>query len=480
MKCFFNHLESTILNALIYHGGMSTHTAESVRLVSCNPATGEAVDSVPVTAAQDMPALVARSRTAQAAWSKLSIHERAEIMKPIGARLAEEAPRIGEILTREMGKPLAEGVGEVGYAASSWTEDIDEIIAAVAPQALEDDNRSTTLYFDPLGVCAAITPWNFPILMPHQAVLPGLISGNTIILKPSEETPLCAQAYCDVINEFLPEGVLQIIHGDEVQGKALVSADIDLIVFTGSKSAGEHILGSASNGLKRVILELGGKDPMVVLEGADLDAAVAFGVRNAFRNAGQVCVSTERIYVDEKIADDFEARFVEKTRELVQGNGMDDGVAIGPMITTNQKALVTAQIEEAISDGATVLHGGGAGEGNFVPLTVLSGLSHDMRIMRDETFGPVACIQRISSDEEAIELANDTPYGLGACVWGETEHAAGVARHIQAGMVGVNSGCGGASGSPWVGAKGSGYGFHSGAMGHRQFCQVRTVSVPKG
>ena len=126
--------------------------------------------------------------------------------------------------------------------------------------------------------------------MPHQAVLPGLLSGNTVILKPSEETPLCAQAYCDVINEFLPEGVLQIIHGDEVQGKALVSADIDLIVFTGSKAAGEHILGSASNGLKRVILELGGKDPMVVLEGADLDAAVAFGVRNAFRNAGQVCV----------------------------------------------------------------------------------------------------------------------------------------------------------------------------------------------
>ena len=347
----FEPLQSTKFDALIYHGVMSTHTAESVELVSYNPATGEAVDSVPVTPAGEMPAIVARARSAQKAWAKLSIEERAEIMRPIGARLAEQAERIGEILTREMGKPLAEGVGEVGYAASSWNEEIDEIIAAVAPQSLEDDNRSTTLFFDPLGVCAAITPWNFPVLMPHQAVLPGLLSGNTVILKPSEETPLCAQAYCDVINEFLPEGVLQIIHGDEVQGKALVSSDIDLIVFTGSKSAGEHILGSASNGLKRVILELGGKDPMIVLEGADLDAAVAFGVRNAFRNAGQVCVSTERIYVDEKIAADFETRFVEKTRELVQGNGMEEGVTIGPMITSQQKALVTAQVTEAVRRG---------------------------------------------------------------------------------------------------------------------------------
>ena len=458
---------------------MSTIDTTSSELVSVNPATNEPVGTLEVTPVDALPGIVARSSEAQKAWAKCSIEQRANTLRPAGARLLEEAERIGTLLTREMGKPLAEGVGEVTYAAKNWSEEIDEIIAALQPEVLEDDDRLTRLYFDPLGVCGAITPWNFPVLMPHQAVLAGLLAGNSVVLKPSEETPLVAQAYCDVINEFLPEDLLQVIHGNEVQGKALVASQVDLIVFTGSKSAGEHILGSASNGLKRVILELGGKDPMVVLKDADIDAAVAFGVRNAFRNAGQVCVSTERIYVDDSIHDEFVKRFVEKTSELQQGDGMNDGVNIGPMISADQKALVVKQLNEAIADGAVVAHGGGSSEGNFVPLTVLTGLSHDMRIMNDETFGPIACIQKTSTDEEAIDLANDTPYGLGACVFGEVEHATDVARHIQAGMVGVNSGCGGASGSPWVGAKHSGYGFHSGRLGHRQFCQVRTVSVPK-
>ena len=267
---------------------MSTIDTTSSELVSVNPATNEPVGTLEVTPVDALPGIVARSSEAQKAWAKCSIEQRANTLRPAGARLLEEAERIGTLLTREMGKPLAEGVGEVTYAAKNWSEEIDEIIAALQPEVLEDDDRLTRLYFDPLGVCGAITPWNFPVLMPHQAVLAGLLAGNSVVLKPSEETPLVAQAYCDVINEFLPEDLLQVIHGNEVQGKALVASQVDLIVFTGSKSAGEHILGSASNGLKRVILELGGKDPMVVLKDADIDAAVAFGVRNAFRNAGQV------------------------------------------------------------------------------------------------------------------------------------------------------------------------------------------------
>jgi acyl-CoA reductase-like NAD-dependent aldehyde dehydrogenase len=459
---------------------MTTIDTTTTELVSINPATNEPAGSVPITPVDAIPTIVERAAIAQKDWAKKTIEERAEILRPIGPKLLEAAERVGTILTLEMGKPLAEGIGEVTYAAKGWTTEIDEIVAALQPSVLEDDNRRTNLYHDPLGVCGAITPWNFPVLMPHQAILPALLAGNTVVLKPSEETPLCAQAYCDVINEHLPPDLLQVIHGDEQQGKALVQSDVDLIVFTGSKAAGEHILGSASNGLKRVILELGGKDPMVVLKDADLDAAVEFGVRNAFRNAGQVCVSTERIYVDDAIHDEFVERFVAKTSELQQGDGMTEGVNIGPMISANQKSLVVDQLNEAVADGAQVVHGGGEGDGNFVPLTILTGLSHDMRIMNDETFGPIACIQKTSSDDEAIQLANDTPYGLGACVFGEVEHATQVARHIEAGMVGVNSGCGGATGSPWVGAKHSGYGFHSGPLGHRQFCQVRTVSVPKG
>ena len=458
---------------------MTTIDTNTTELSSVNPATGEVVGTVPITPVAAIPEIVGRARIAQAAWGAMTIDERAAMIRPIGEQLKAQATRIGTLLTEEMGKPLAEGIGEVNYTASGWEEEVDEIVEALSPQVIEDKDRLTNLYYDPLGVCGAITPWNFPVLMPHQCMLPALIAGNTVVFKPSEETPLVGQAYCDLFNKFLPPDVLQVIHGDEVQGKGLVSSDVDLIVFTGSKAAGEHILGSASGGLKRVILELGGKDPMIVLDDADIDAAVTFGVKNAFRNAGQVCVSTERIYVDEKIHDEFTKRFVAKAAELKQGDGSESGVTIGPMISARQKELVLAQLAEAVQDGAELLYGGGEGEGNFVPVTVLGGLSHDMRIMNDETFGPVACIQKVSDDDEAIQLANDTPYGLGACVFGEVEHATRVARHIEAGMVGVNSGCAGASGSPWVGAKGSGYGFHSGPLGHRQFCQVRTVSVPK-
>jgi succinate-semialdehyde dehydrogenase/glutarate-semialdehyde dehydrogenase len=229
-----------------------------------------------------------------------------------------------------------------------------------------------------------------------------------------------------------------------------------------------------------VILELGGKDPLVVLDDADLDAAAAFAVRNSFRNAGQVCVSTERIYVDARIRGDFLAKLVEKTRALKQGDPRGEGVNVGPMVNARQKAKVLAQIEQAVAAGAEVLAGGGAGEGNFVQPTILAGLDHRMEIMREETFGPVACVQAFATVDEAVRLANDTPFGLGAAVFGRDVARAGeVAARIEAGMVGINQGCGGADGCPWVGAKESGYGFHSGPEGHRQFAQVRVISRPK-
>jgi acyl-CoA reductase-like NAD-dependent aldehyde dehydrogenase len=254
------------------------------------------------------------------------------------------------------------------------------------------------------------------------------------------------------------------------------------VVFTGSREAGKHILREASGGLKRVILELGGKDPMIVLDGADLDAAATFAARNSFRNAGQVCVSTERIYVDEKIVDDFNARLIEKAAGMKQGPGMEAGVEVGPMINRQQKDHVLGQIESAVRDGAKVLlgcHGpADGGDGNFVPLTVLTDLNHDMDIMSEETFGPVACVMPVRGRDDAVRKANDTRFGLAASVWGTAETAEEVAAQLTAGMIGVNQGCGGAEGSPWVGAMESGYGWHSGKYGHRQFCQVRTISRP--
>lgn len=453
-----------------------TTTAREV-LESINPATDEVVGSVPVTLTEDIPDIVTRAVAAQHAWGRLSAQKRADILRPAGQVLADRAEELGELLTREQGKPLAEGIGEVRGCGQRMSEEVDEIAEAIRPTILEGDGVRSTVYYDPLGVCAAITPWNFPMLMPHWMVLPALVAGNAVVLKPSEQTPMIAQAYADVLNQFLPEHVLQVVHGEDEQGKALVASDVDLIAFTGSKAAGQHIMASAAGGLKRLILELGSKDPLIVLEGADLEQAAQFAARNAFRNCGQVCVSTERIYVQDSIKDAFLARLMHHAQAFRVGNGMDESSTLGPMIHAQQKSHVVKQINSAIHDGARVVFQGEELGGAFLSPTVLDGVTHDMDIMRTETFGPVACVASVADEDEAVRLANDSEYGLGAVVFAEQAAAERVARQMTAGMIGVNRGIGGAPGTPWVGARHSGYGYHGGPMGHRQFCQVRVIST---
>ena len=452
-------------------------TATTPTLESINPATGEVAGSVPVTPVDAIPGVVAKARDAQPAWNALGLEGRLELMRPIADRLIEEAPEIGKLITTEMGKSTPEAQGETSYGASQFASELVSAFEAFQPEEIADENTRSILYRDPLGVSAAITPWNFPMLMPQQCIMPSLMAGNCVIFKPSEETPLVGQAYADILNEFLPEGVLQVVHGADDQGKALVASDINLVAFTGSREVGSKILTACGPELKRVVLELGGKDALIVLQDADLEEAASFAVQNSFRNSGQVCVSTERIYVEDSIADEFETLVVEKTKEWKQGDPTDETVKIGPMVSSIQRDIVLAQLEQALKDGAVLRCGGGTQE-NYIEPTVLTGCSHDMQIMHDETFGPICCIQRFSGDAEAIALANETPYGLGGAVYGETQHAVDVARQLTPGMVGINKGCGGADGTPWVGACQSGYGYHSGRDGHRQFTQVRVVSIP--
>lgn len=445
-------------------------------LESLNPATGDVVGTVPVTPTEDIPAIVARARAAQPAWEALGPRGRADLIRQVGPLFNERADDLGRLLSAEQGKPLREGVGEVRSVGHIEGE-LEEMIEAFEPHELRDGRTVTEYRHDPLGVCAALTPFNFPASMISWMTLPALMAGNTVVLKPSEETPLIAQAYVDVFNEVLPEGVFQIVHGRADQGRALVADDVDMVAFTGSRATGRHILGAAAPGLKRVLLELGGKDPLVVLDDADVEKAAAFAVRSSFRNAGQVCVSTERIYVADALGDAFEAALVAGCEALVQGPFDAESVDVGPMIHPRQRDHVLRQIQEAVEQGASVAAGGAGHRGNFVTPTVLTGVDHSMDIMREETFGPVACVLRVADDDEAVRLANDSPYGLGAVVFGgDEERAAGVARRIRAGMVGINRGVGGAKGSPWVGAKESGVGFHGGIDGHRQFAQARIVS----
>lgn len=445
-------------------------------LLSRDPATGEVVGEVRVVPVDRVADVVAAARRAQPAWSVLSPEDRIARLVAAAAAFRERATELAELITREMGKPVGEALMEVEIVAERLGEScLREIACALAPEEHEDSGTQSVVFRDPYGLCAVITPWNFPLVMPHWLVVPALMAGNAVVLKPSEETPLVGQAYADILTAVLPAGVLQVVQGGDDQGQALVEADVDLVALTGSRAAGKSVLASAGRHLKRVILELGGKDPLIVLEDADLDAAAEAAARGSFANAGQVCVSTERIYAHESIADAFVSRLVEHARSLPVGPGLDSRTRVGPLVNDHQRDHVVRHIDEAVAAGAVVAYGGDH-DGTFVTPTVLVGVTPDMRIASEETFGPVASVTTVCDDDEAVRLANDTDFGLGAAVFGSTEHATAVARRLTAGMVGVNKDCRGAAGTPWVGAKQSGYGFHGSRDGHRQFAQTRVVS----
>lgn len=445
-------------------------------LKSYNPATGLEVGEVPVTPVEQIPEIVARARAAQPAWEALGAEGRAELLKRTMSIFAERAQTHGELITAEMGKPIKEGVGEAKSLGYGLDKELDEIVEALAPEVVEDGRSRSTIYHDPFGVVGAITPWNFPMSMPSWMIIPSLAAGNTVVFKPSEETPLCGQAYADVLNEVLPEDVLIVVHGADDQGKAIVKSDVDMIAFTGSREVGKHIMREASSSLKRLVLELGGKDPMIVLDDADLEKAAKFAAVNSFRNAGQVCVSTERIFVLESVADDFEKALAGIAAAMKVGDGAE-GPDVGPMVNPRQRDHVLAQVDAAVASGARVLAGGTGHHDNFVTPTVLAGVTDDMDIAASETFGPVACVTRVASVDEAIERANQTRFGLGAVVFGGDERKTeAVARRLTAGMIGVNRPINGAAGTPWVGARESGYGFHKSKDGHRQFTQTRVVT----
>ncbi|MBH16415.1 MAG: aldehyde dehydrogenase [Gemmatimonadetes bacterium] len=447
-------------------------------LKSYNPSTGSIVGEVPITDPKNIPEMVENSRNVLPLWKRLGHSGRSELLTQAYKDIKAREEELASLITREMGKPIREGLIEARSLTSHIEVELKEVEEAVAPETFSDKRNSSTVYRDPLGVCAAITPWNFPLSMPSWMVVPALATGNVVLLKPSEETPLCGQEFVSILNNHLPEGVLTVIHGADEQGKKLVESNVDLIAFTGSRETGKDILQSASHTFKRVMLEMGGKDPLIILENADLEKAARFACFNSFRNSGQVCVSTERIFVPEKVAEEFESLLVKTVGELKIGDGLNETTTLGPMINSKQRDHVLSQIEEAVHEGARILLGGKGHQDNFVKPTVLTNVKESMSIARDETFGPVACVTRVSSVEEAIQNANATPFGLGAVVFGEDEvETSSVARELTAGMIGINQGVAPCMrGTPWVGARESGYGFHKSKDGHRQFTQTRVVT----
>lgn len=450
----------------------------STQLNSYNPANGEHLGSVAVTDAADIPAIVATSRQASTLWTQIPMEQRIALLEQAGVELVERAEELGELLSREMGKPLQSGINEVRGCGQSMASKARRVAEALAPVDHSSESTITRVSYEPLGVCAVISPWNYPMSMVHWMVVPALVAGNSVILKPSEETPLIAQAYADVLRRYLPENLLQVVHGADEQGKALVAADVNLIVFTGSRATGQRIMASAAGSLKRLILELGGKDPLLVLPDANLEDAARFAVSNSLENSGQMCIATERILVAEEVATIFEQLVIKLAEGYTTGPWNQPGVKLGPMINASQRQIVLEQIRDAVNKGAKVLLGGTEHPDYYIEPTVLTGITDDMLIAREETFGPVICISHYQDLDQAIATANNTPYGLGAVVFGQ-QQANEVAARFDAGMVGINKSIFGTGDVPWIGAKQSGFGYHGSPDGHRQFARPKVISWPR-
>ena len=439
-------------------------------LTSYDPINRKPLGNVPITEPARMPVVVLRAKKAQKSWSALSIDERQQKVVQAYERLSSVEDELILLISKEMGKDHRRASYEVAGTvqnAGYFTQEIGQALQS------ESMGRNGELQYRPLGVVAVISPWNYPLAMANNLLLPALVAGNSVVLKPSEETPLVADLFVKTLNQVLPDGVLQIAHGDAETGKALVNSEINMVAFTGSLAAGKHIMASAASGLKRLVMELGGNDPLIVMASADIDEAVQFAVASSFENTGQMCTSTERIYVDERIADVFEQKVVALASRYQAGAWDQHNVNIGPIVNPKQHANVLSQLEDAQSKGATFLLGKHQYELPYIQPTVVTGITPDMLLERDETFGPVVAISRFNHLSEAVERANASPYGLGAVVFGGAG-ANDVAQQMEAGMVGINQGAGGLG--PWVGAKQSGFGFHGSAAGHRQFAQLRVIS----
>lgn len=439
-------------------------------LVSYDPIENKALGQVPIASEQQIATLVKRAKLAQKNWVTQSLYERQQQIVAAYKHLATVQESLVLLISQEMGKDFRRASYEAGGAVQNAQYFCQEIAASLQSESL---GHGSELQYRALGIVAVISPWNYPLAMANNLLLPALMAGNSVILKPSEETPLVADLFVKTLNEVLPDGLLQIAHGGADTGKALVNSDINMVAFTGSLAAGKHIMSSAASSLKRLVMELGGNDPMIVMASADIDKAVQFAVASSFENAGQMCTSTERIYVDERIADEFEQKVVSLASRYQVGAWDKPGVNIGPIVNPKQHSKVIAHLKDAELKGARFLLGHADQQPPFIQPTVVANITTDMLLEQGETFGPVVAISRFNDIAEAIERANDSPYGLSASVFGGAG-AAEVAEKMEAGMIGVNQGGGGAG--PWVGAKQSGFGFHGGAAGHRQFAQVRVLS----
>ena len=457
---------------------------EGARIEVENPYTERIEATVGAASTEQVDAAVAAAREARRAWRETPATERAEMLHEVASRLRERTDELAPLMTAEGGKPRVENADEVGWTAAAfdyYAEIGRDSAGRVIPPI--ESTQLAMVVKDPLGVVGCIVPWNYPLLLLAWKLAPALAAGNTAVCKPSEVTPLATLAIADCF-DHLPDGVVNIITGAGDVGAALAEhPDVDCVAFTGSVATGKKVAAACVERMARMNLEMGGKDPFIVCSdvAAEIEVAARGGAWAAFLNAGQVCTSAERFYVLGDVFDDYLQAFADHTRSLVVGDPMDDATDVGPMVSATQRAKVEAQVEAAVAAGAEVVTGGdraGHEHGFFFSPAVVTGAPADTELLREETFGPVAPLVPVGSLDEAIELANGTPFGLGANVYTrDLGNILRCIRELQAGTVWINDPLTDNDAGPFGGFKQSGLGRELGREGLEAFQETKHVHL---
>jgi acyl-CoA reductase-like NAD-dependent aldehyde dehydrogenase len=446
-----------------------------------NPATGKPIAKYHNMSIDEIKDKVRNARTALMSWKSLDIGERCSLTRKLGRVMRKNKDEYSRTITEEMGKPIRQAIAEVEKCA--WLCDYYSETAEsfLRDELIPTEFRKSFVSFEPLGVIAGIMPWNFPFWQAMRFAVPALTAGNVEILKHSS---VCLGSALKLEDAFLeagfPEGVFQCVIGNPIVGEALIKSDIDAVSVTGSINTGKRVAELASQNLKKFVLELGGSDPFIVLEDADLNQTAYMAAQSRLLNTGQSCIAAKRFIVVKDVADKFIKLFVENTEAEVVGDPMDSKTTVGPLVRESQRQALSIQVEDARNKGANILTGGNPidGEGYFFEPTVLGDVKHEMKVVREEVFGPAAPVIVVEGEEEAVAEANNSEFGLGASIWtNNLERGIRLGRQIQSGIVSINEMVKSDPRLPFGGTKSSGIGRELSEFGIREFVNIKSIVV---
>lgn len=447
-----------------------------------NPANEQVIGQVPACGAEELDRAVAAARRAFKTWSKTPVDDRRAVIQKMAAAIDANFEELYRLLTAEQGKPHQQAQFEIGGCSAMMNAQSTLTLEETVNE--DSDTRFSRTRRVPVGVVGGIVPWNFPLLMAVQKIAPAILSGCTIVLKPSPFTPLTTLKFAELIKDIVPAGVVNIITGEDALGPMITAhPDIDKITFTGSTATGKKIMEGASKDLKRITLELGGNDASIVLPDADVSKVAEQLFWSSFTNAGQICVAAKRIYIHEDIYDELSAAIAAYAKTVKVGDGSEQGTGVGPIQNKKQFDRVCELIEDAKSNGYKFLVGGDvdpSGSGYYVPITILDNPPEDARIVAEEQFGPVMPLMKFSSDDEVIARANNSEYGLAGAVWTkDTDRGVKIAEQLETGTVWINEFLHLSPFAPFGGHKQSGFGAEYGIEGLKEFTYSQVITVKK-